>query len=60
MGHAHHNSFQADWEFFGYLLQFYLIDKSPIFISHKMQYVENVEKVNEAEAQLIASLLKGR
>ncbi len=39
MGHAHRNSFQADWEFYGYLLQFYLSSKSPVFISHKMQYI---------------------
>lgn len=57
MGHAHHNSFHADWEFFGYLLHFYYSDKSPIFISHKMQYVESNQ---EKEYRVIWDLLKGR
>lgn len=44
MGHGHHNSFQADWEFFGYLVQIFYSNKSPIFITHKMQYVESSQQ----------------
>jgi hypothetical protein len=58
MGHAHSNSFQADWEFYGYLLQFYLSNKSPVFIPHKMQYAEN--DPTNLYITLISTLLKGR
>jgi hypothetical protein len=40
MGFAHRDSFEADYEFIGYLLQFIVCDQPPIFIPHKIQYVE--------------------
>ena len=40
MGFAHKNNYEADYEFFGYLLQFLLSQQSPVFIPHKIQYVQ--------------------
>lgn len=57
MGFAHKESFEADYEFLGYLLQFLFSEQPPIFIPHKMQYVE-FEKV--PHQNMIMNMLKGR
>lgn len=40
MGFAHRDSLEADNEFLGYLLQLVVCEQPPIFIPHKIQYVE--------------------
>lgn len=40
MGFAHKESYEADLEFMGYLIQFMISEQPPIFIPHKMQYIE--------------------
>ena len=40
MGFAHKESYEADYEFVGYLLQFLVFQQPPIFIPHKLTYVE--------------------
>ena len=57
MGFAFKETFEADYEFLGYLIQFLVSEEPPIFISHKMQYVE-YEKYSQSA--LIQTLLKGK
>lgn len=40
VGFAHKDGFEADYEFMGYMFQLFLVDQPPIFIPHKMQYIE--------------------
>lgn len=40
MGVAHKESYEADYEFLGYLVQCLVHDQPPMFIPHKMQYIE--------------------
>lgn len=56
MGFAHKDSFEADNEFLGYLLQFIVCDQPPIFIAHKIQYVE-FESI--PYSPLVQKLLRG-
>ncbi len=39
MGFAHKESYESDYEFVGYLLQFLVAPQPPIFIPHKIAYV---------------------
>jgi hypothetical protein len=56
MGFAHKESFEADYEFLGYLVQFLVSEHVPVFIPHKVQYV-SLDVVPCFE--LIENLLKG-
>ena len=40
MGHAHKAEKGMDWEAFGYMVQLVLGRDPPIFIPHKIQYME--------------------
>lgn len=57
MGFAHKESYEADCEFVGYLLQFLVAPQPPIFIPHKIAYVE-FEIVSHSA--LIQKLLRGK
>ena len=46
MGHAHKSDKAMDWEAFGYLLQTVLSEtEPPIFIQHKLQYIEAADPI---------------
>ena len=40
MGHAHKSDREMDWEAFGFFVQLALSSETPIFIPHKLQYME--------------------
>ena len=53
MGHAHKKGMQVDWQTFGFMIQYVTNKLPPIFLTHKIQYIETEEKI-------INELLKGK
>lgn len=53
MGHANKEGEQADWESLGFIAQTVLGNWPPIYLQHKIQYMDTGN-------QMINALLKGR